>query len=82
MRKEYSSTGIFTSNEDGRTVQEVEITYRNGWIRNLRGLPERKETYVGRATVWYNKDTSKRAGTMKEYEICDIIEYHRDVRDS
>ncbi len=72
----YSSTMSCTSNEKGE--HEVELVYSNGLIRYLLGLPEKKETYVGKGgTVWYEKGTGRRAGTLKECEICDVVEYHR-----
>lgn len=36
-----------------------------------------KEVYVGSSTVWYEKGTGRRAGTHKEYEIVQVVEYHR-----
>jgi len=63
-----------TSNEKGE--HEVELVYSNGLIRRLLGLPEKKETYVGSGTVWYEKGTGIRAGTFKEVEICNVVEYH------
>ena len=77
--REYSSTTTCTSNEKGD--HEVEIVYQNGLIRSLLKLPERKEVYVGRGgTVWYEKGTGKRAGVIKEREIADVVEYHRQKR--
>lgn len=71
----YESTMSCTSNEKGK--HEVELTYKNGLIRNLLGLDPVKEIYVGNSTVWYEKGTGKRASTLKECEICDVIELHR-----
>jgi len=72
----YSSTMSCTSNEKGE--HEVELVYSNGLMRSLLKLPEKKEVYVGKGgTVWYEKSTGKRAGTLKECEICDVVEYHR-----
>ena len=69
----YSSTMVCTSNEKGE--HEVTLVYTNGLVRGLLTLPEKKETYVGRGdTVWYEKGTGKRAGTLKECEICDVVE--------
>jgi len=63
-----------TSNEKGE--HEVELVYSNGLIRRLLGLPEKKETYVGSGTVWYEKGTGIRAGTLKEVDCIAAVDYH------
>ena len=74
----YSSTTSSTNNE--KSEQEVELVYSNGLIRKLLKLPEKKEVYIGKGgTVWYEKGTGKRASTLKECEICDVVEYHRQI---
>ena len=74
MRR-YSSTKSCTSNEKGE--HEVELIYKNGLIRSLLKLPESSEIYVGGRTVWHHKGTGKRAGPLKAFEICDVVECHR-----
>ena len=72
----YSSTMRCTSNDKGE--HEVELVYSNGLIRSLLKLPEKKEVYVGKGnTVWYEKGTGKRARTLKQCEIWDVVECHR-----
>ena len=75
----YRTLTHITRNEAGE--QEVEIVYRRGFWRWLFLLPERTETYVGSGcTVWYRKGTGKRAGTLKEIEICNIVERLRQMK--
>ncbi len=71
----YKSTLYCTSNEAGE--QQVEIVYEKTFFQWLFLLPETKEVFVGRGTVWHRKGSGQRAGTLKEWEIVDIVEYHR-----
>lgn len=75
----YKTLTHVTCNEAGQ--HEVEIVYANGIFRELLGLPERTETYVGQGgTFWFRKGSGERAGTMKEWEICNIVERLRQAQ--
>ncbi len=76
--KDYYSTMTTTCNENGD--EEVELVYNRGFFRWLFRMERRKENYVGSGTVWYSKGEGRRAGTLKECEIRDVIEMHRQER--
>lgn len=49
---------------------DIEITlYRRGGFLWLQRIPV---TYVGNGTVWHEKETGRRAGTMTESQLSDI----------
>jgi len=72
----YKSTTYHSCNEIGD--EEVTIEYAPSFFRWLFRLPLSR-TYVGSSTVWYTKGAGARASVFKESEICDIVEYHRQL---
>ncbi len=69
----YLSISHLTYNEYGE--HEVVLEYPLTFFQGLLGLPLTKQIFVGTGgTVWFYKGSGCRAGTLKEAEICDVVE--------
>ncbi len=72
------STSYCSSNKVGE--EEVTIEYERTFLQWLFNKPATIQHFVGRSTVWYHKGSGERAGTVKEFEIVNIVEKIRQDR--
>jgi len=77
----YESVSHTTGNENGEP--EVTLEYVNGFIRALRKLPNKTETYVRfQGKQWRDKITHKIVSDSKNLEIAEAIidlKFHEKV---
>ncbi len=60
---------------------EITVDYETDWFWKLFGYQTIRKTYVGSHTVWYDKETGRRVGTMTESRLSDMFEFQeRKVR--